>query len=198
MTNQFDSLKSQWQSLNAPFSSRGKAYASEILRRRNLGRVNMNPARIARVYMRLTAVSAVWVVLSLLMARSIYPMWLASVLASFFAIMAAMSYSVREAVLEIDFSRMSVVEALEAVCRFQRKARLQRVAGYMIALPILVMLFYYFAGVSQEMVWGGIAGGVIGGAIGLSIDSKIRRQVKEMKSVLHDALADCDAPAAAE
>lgn len=198
MTNQFDSLKSQWQSLNAPFSSRGKAYASEILRRRNLGRVNMNPARIARVYMRLTAVSAVWVVLSLLMARSIYPMWLASVLASFFAIMAAMSYSVREAALEIDFSRMSVVEALEAVCRFQRKSRLQRVAGYMIALPILVMLFYYFAGVSQEMVWGGIAGGVIGGAIGLSIDSKIRRQVKEMKSVLHDALADCDAPAAAE
>lgn len=198
MTNQFDSLKSQWQSLNAPFSSRGKAYASEILRRRNLGSVNMNPARIARVYMRLTVVSAAWVVLSLLMSRSIYPMWLASVLASFFAIMAAMCYSVREAALEIDFSRMSVVEALEAVCRFQRKLRLQRAAGYMIALPILVTLFYYFAGVSQEMVWGGITGGVIGGAIGLSIDRKIRRQVKEMKSVLHDAVAGCDTPAAAE
>ncbi len=152
MNDHLDSIKTQWQSLNAPFSGRGKAYASEILKRRNLGRVGSNPVRIAGVYRRLTVVSGVWIVLSLLMARSLFPMWLSCLMASYFAVMGAMCYSVRESALEIDFSSMSVVRALEAVYGLQRKLLRQRVVGLMIMFPVLMILFYYFSGVSVEMV----------------------------------------------
>lgn len=194
MNDHLDSIKTQWQSLNAPFSGRGKVYASEILKRRNLGRVGSNPVRIAGVYRRLTVVSGVWIVLSLLMARSLFPMWLSCLMASYFAVMGAMCYSVRESALEIDFSSMSVVRALEAVYGLQRKLLRQRVVGLMIMFPVLMILFYYFSGVSVEMVWGGVAGAVIGLCIGLSLDRRVRRQIKEMKQALEDAMGDCVSP----
>lgn len=181
-----DNLKSQWQSLNEGCSTAMESLTlSKILSERNLLSA---PQRIHKTYKRLFVVSLVWVPLSIgLSHRHIFPMWLGIVLAAYFALAAIINYYVMDHMSRIDLGHMTVIDALKSVCKVQRVRRILKVVMMSCCIPILIVMFMYFAHCSEAMFLGGVCGGMLGLVIGFITDIRIRRQLNDMKQALQEA-----------
>lgn len=195
MSTELDNLKSTWQSLNDSHGHRRTALPDEAcdaprgdLRPRGAAR----PHRIVGIYRRLTVICALWVPLSLLFIRSgLFPQWMPYAMAGYFVVMGALAYSVLDAVRRIDFCRMSVVEAMKAVCHIQRLRLWHKGIGILMCVPMLTVMFMSFAHINNEVLLGGVLGLVAGAAIGLTLDMKVRREIRQIKQTLEEA-ADGD------
>ena len=165
MNTDLDTLKSQWQNLDAAPS---KAHDREEMARKIISRgIASRSEKIARFYRVNIALCLIWVGISgTFSIERIFPLWL---------------------VKDIDLSRMNVVQAMESVCRLQKARMWQKAVGFALCLPLMVCLLAYFSRVSSVMLVGGIVGAIFGLFIGFVIDGRIRRQIREMESELRDS-----------
>ena len=183
MNTDLDTLKSQWQNLDAAPS---KADNREEMARKIIRRgIASRSEKIARFYRVNIALCLIWVGISgTFSIERIFPLWLVILMAVYFGVMAFLSFMVLERVKDIDLSRMNVVQAMESVCRLQKARMWQKAVG---CLPLMVCLLAYFSRVSSVMLVGGIVGAIFGLFIGFVIDGRIRRQIREMESELRDS-----------
>lgn len=186
MNTDLDTLKSQWQNLDAAPS---KADNREEMARKIIRRgIASRSEKIARFYRVNIALCLIWVGISgTFSIERIFPLWLVISMVIYFGIMALLSYMVLERVRDIDLGRMSVIEAMAAVCRLQKARMWQKVIGYVLCLPLIISMLAYFGKVSEVMLVGGIVGAIFGFFIGFVIDGRIRRQIREMESELRDS-----------
>lgn len=186
MNTDLDTLKSQWQNLDAAPS---KADNREEMARKIIRRgIASRSEKIARFYRVNIALCLIWVGISgTFSIERIFPLWLVILMAVYFGVMAFLSFVVLERVKDIDLSRMNVVQAMEYVCRLQKARMWQKAVGFALCLPLMVCLLAYFSRVSSVMLVGGIVGAIFGLFIGFVIDGRIRRQIREMESELRDS-----------
>ncbi|MCM1349007.1 MAG: hypothetical protein NC338_06295 [Firmicutes bacterium] len=185
MDKNINELKTQWQNLgHCPLSGD----AADVFR--NLGHKNRLATplqKVKRITVSLIAVCVAWIPLSLLLGEVILSRWQSLVLAGYFLVMAIADIWILHLLQRINFSTMTVIEALEGVCRVQRSRLVTKLIGIALCIPILTMMFVQFSSISHEIVVGGIIGAILGLAIGLLVDSNIRTHIKQMKQELVEA-----------
>ena len=185
MNSDFENLKSQWQSLNAPAATDFRSMNESP--QRSETRLVSAPGKIVRIYRRLLIVSVLWIPLSLLFLRiPVFPVWMCIVMALYFAVMSILNNWILNLAHAIDFSRMSVIEALQAVCKLQRSRIIAKTIGACLCLPLISYMIFTFAHYSQSMSIGGVIGGIVGLTCGIMVDSHIRREIRTMRSILEE------------
>jgi len=110
-------------------------------------------------------------------------------MAMYFGAMSLLNTWILTITKSINFSEMTMIEALQTVCKLQRSRTLGKMAGTIMYVPLVTMMILSFAEQSQAMLVSGIIGAIIGVVIGLSIDSRIRAQIKIMRRILEEATA---------
>lgn len=184
-TTDLDMLKAGWQSLNAPAS--GNNRSRSVCRPVAVKSVTARE-RLVSFYRRVVAVCTVWTGVSLCyLCGDLFPWWMSSLLAVYFALMGMLTYRVLRSARRIDFGSMSVIEAMEAVCEVQSRRTVQRTVGMMICIPLLSVMFMFFASVSRAMLLGGVIGLVVGAGIGILMELRVRRWIREMKEAIREA-----------
>lgn len=145
--------------------------------------------RLKRLYRVLIIISFLWVFLfPCIMSRFAIPGPVSVAGSVFFALMGVLMIWIYRGIVNVDLSRMTVVEALSAVCRLQIMRRRHKLIGYAMMTPLLVMLLYYFYTISLPMFYGGLVGAVIGFVIGINNDRLASRWIASMKAELRDVL----------
>lgn len=93
----------------------------------------------------------------------------------------------------IDPASLSMKEMLITFTNLKILRSRCRVAGYIIALPMLIGMLHYMYLIDNAMFYGGCAGGVIGAIIGIRLDIRMSREIRAMRRSLAEELAE-DAP----
>ncbi len=184
MNTDLDTLKSRWQSLSQ--STPSGMNAEETAKNICQGRVASRSGRICKIYRINVALCLIWIGMSGLFIRSPFgfPVWMVITMAAYFGIMALMSYLTLMQARAIDLGRMSVREALDAVCRLKKIRLIHKMIGFSLCVPLMVCLLAYFSQTSEVMLVGGATGAVLGLVIGLMIDQRVRLQIREINSEL--------------
>ncbi|MCM1162970.1 MAG: hypothetical protein NC339_01775 [Muribaculaceae bacterium] len=175
-----DDIKSNWQSLNIVPST---SYCCEMEHRAARNSIPTLCNRYFALNMRLIAVCCLGI-LTFIPFASISPL-LVYLSIIYFAIMGVMMAHQAISVRKINLSRMSVMEAINAVCCIERQRIVKRAVGLCMAIPLLL----YFAVLIHEdfgdvMLYGCIAGGIVGIVLGIIINRKASRILSEMKAQL--------------
>lgn len=143
-------------------------------------RVSTLRDRIYRLYLRLGFVGC-FAVLTLIPFAKENP-WMVVYGAAFFIIMAVMHFSLACWVHNLDYSRMTVKEALESVYKLEMRRSQHRIIGITLAVPLVCYMIYTFAyGYDPAFLWGCVAGACLGAGIGLVINHRAVTMLKEMK-----------------
>lgn len=187
-----DELKQEWNSM----SNQAEKLRQENMRLKYSLTSNRYTSSKQRLFNRLrqqTIVCAIWPVL-MITAKNIFDvlgptLYLIYIL--FFIIMALLQFRLMRRLKEIDLSQMSVKEAFTEALAFHKLYMRQKVVGYILGIPVLMMLFYaIFNTGSEAMLIGGITGLVFGFIIGYIIDSENRRLIRRMTDELRRSLDD--------
>jgi len=156
------------------------------------GRVASRSGKICKIYRKNVVLCLIWIGMSGLFIRSPFgfPVWMVITMAAYFGIMALMSYLTLMQARAIDLGRMSVREALDAVCRLKKIRLTYKIIGLSLCLPLIACLLAYFSQTSEAMLVGGATGAVFGLVIGLMIDQRVRLQIREINSELKSITKD--------
>lgn len=104
---------------------------------------------------------------------------------SFFILMAILHLSLAFWVKKLDYSTMTVKEALESVYKLESRRNRNRVIGISLAVPLCCFMAYTFAHTyDPSILWGCFAGAILGALIGLVINHKASMMLHEMKDQL--------------
>ncbi len=110
-----------------------------------------------------------------------FPRWFGLVYTLFFIVMAAFQCVLYYVLSNIDFMKLSVKEAVNALVKYRRlKMRLKFVSVALGAVTIGLMFYAMGDMFSVEVIAGAWVGLVIGGAIGLMLDRRDRRLISRM------------------
>ena len=187
-----DELKQEWNRM----SNQAEELRQENMRLKYSLTNNRYTSSRQRLFNRLRQqmiVCAIWPVL-LISAKNIFDvlgptLYLIYIL--FFIISALLQLRLMHRLKEIDLSQLSVKEAFTEALAFHKLYQRQKVVGYILGIPVLIMLFYaiYNTG-SEAILIGGIAGLIVGSIIGYIIDSENRRLIRRMTQELRRSLDD--------
>lgn len=186
MDNDLEKLKQHWQGLNnLPPSGRCDRIIPDGI---TAGKVRSYSQRLIRDYTILIVLSLVWLVLSpFALYNCGLPLWAGVLMSVFFGIMALSCASIRASIQRIDLSGMGVCEVLKCVKEVVVKRRRHQWLGIPLAVGAMAMMFYFFYGINELMLMGGVVGAIFGGVIGLISDMRMRRMLNEMREMLTDA-----------
>lgn len=188
MTPNLDNLKQQWQSLNHDTSSTSDTDADP--KRIAHSSSSSNPKRIAKVYRQLFIIGVLWVFIAPLYGLSILPVWASILLTAYFVFTCILNRQVMLKARIVNFSTMTLIEAIEAVSELQKVRQRSKLYSYTAAAIVISLLLWHFYSVNLMMFIGGLVGLVIGLVIGLRIDYKVNLWIKEMNKTLEDALKE--------
>lgn len=189
MDNDLEKLKQHWQGLNnlTPEESCDRIIPGGIM----AGKIRSYSQRLIRDHTILIVLSLVWVVLSpIALYNCGLPLWAGILNSVFFGIMALSCASIRASIQRIDLSRMGVCEVLKCVKETIIKRRHHQWLSIPLAVILMAMLFYFFYGINEIMLIGGVVGAILGGVIGSISDMRMRRMLNEMCEMLTDAAED--------
>ena len=116
-----------------------------------------------------------------------FSLWMTIWMVAYFMIMAVSHALYRDKILKIDFGRMTLVEALDAVIDLRTTENRRIIFGICMALPLLGCLMFNFFGVSDEMFEGGIIGIIIGSFAGWRMSCRNRWFIRKMQETLRHA-----------
>ncbi len=175
-----EQLRQKWQGLDSDHSLdvENISYINEVKTHSRIG-------RLRRYFAVMSVVALLWVALfPIVLWNMEVPRFIIIYGAVFFAVMGVMIIFVYRSLKVLDPGRQTVVEALQTVCRVQVLRRIHRQVGYLMALPLLAVMIYYFYMISMPMFYGGLAGAVIGLCIGVVNDRKASRLIASIRSEL--------------
>lgn len=88
---------------------------------------------------------------------------------------------------------MTIKEALMAITKVEETRRRGQLLGWILAVPLVIILFRVFSEMGHpEVLYGASVGLVIGGIYGYIFDRQTRQLIKELRKTLADALAEED------
>lgn len=73
-----------------------------------------------------------------------------------------------------------LIEGQRALLSIDSARRWIKYAGWVLGIPVIIMIFSELAINDHEIMWGGVIGGVIGAIIGLRWELKTRRQMRSL------------------
>ena len=92
---------------------------------------------------------------------------------------------------KIDMSTMTIKEALTAATNVDIVRRRMKILGWVLAMPLLVILFYAFYEVGRdEIIYGAWVGLVIGAICGGIYERNTRQLIRQMRQTLADELGE--------
>ncbi|MCM1255847.1 MAG: hypothetical protein NC221_06990 [Duncaniella sp.] len=139
--------------------------------------------RMYKIHLRLGIVAAIGNFTMVPFAKE-HPLMVACAFA-FFILMAILHLSLAFRVKKLDYSTMTVKEALESVYKLESRRNRNRVIGISLALPLCCFMAYTFAHTyDPSILWGCLVGAVLGAIIGFIINHKASMMLREMKSQL--------------
>ncbi len=180
-----DDLRHAWQSqqLHAPESDGVPRHASN--------RAGAFSEQLARRYRLFAAISLFWAIIIIPMSHIVhFPMWMTIWISAYFVVMAVSHALYRDQILRIDFGRMTLVEALNAVIHLRTTENRRIIFGICMALPLLGCMMFNFFGQSDEMFEGGLIGIILGSFIGWRLSCRNRWFIRKMQDTLRCTRTD--------
>ncbi len=177
-----DELKSNWNSMDVPPAYHGEN-VREILSRVESGRVSTLRDRLSGISRGLMAMCMAGLIIMI-------PYFSATPTLAFFAVcffvfLGAMHFRMYKKIRRLNFSQMTVKEAMTAVCIIDRDRMRQRAIGIALAIPLAFsMCLTFWNEYGDYTLYGCIAGAVIGLTIGLTINRRAVAIIREMKQQL--------------
>lgn len=111
----------------------------------------------------------------------------------FFVVMAVVNSYIYNLIGKVDCSSMTIKEALMAITKVEETRRRGQLLGWILAVPLVIILFRVFSEMGHpEVLYGASVGLVIGGIYGYIFDRQTRQLIKELRKTLADALAEED------
>lgn len=175
-------LKNSWNSLNIPPDYTGGA-PDEILSRLSRGRVMTLRDRLSRLSRVIAQICLIGVVC---MVPYMHESPTLAILAmAFFVFMGVRHLMNYRRISRLNFSEMSVREAILTVSDIER-ARVQlRAVGMTLGFPLVIyMCFTFSERFGEYYLYGCIAGGVVGLIIGIMINRRVVNILREMRAQL--------------
>ncbi len=109
--------------------------------------------------------------------------------ASFFAITAVCNWRVFSLLRKLDYTSMTVKEVLMAATNMEIVRHRMKRLSWVLAIPLLVMLFCsFYATGNNGLIYGAWVGLALGGIVGTIIDRKTRRLISSMRQTLANEL----------
>ena len=183
-----DDLKSNWNSISFPPGYGGVPETAELMSRVRAGRVSTLRDRLASISFALTMLCLMGVLI--MVPYFAATPTLAILAICFFIFIGSLHLRNYLRVRRLNFSIMSVREALAAVCAIETsRVRLKAIA-MTLAFPLLLYMCSTFSSLyGHLMFYGCLAGGVIGATIGFFINRKSMTIIREMRRQLSDSEA---------
>ncbi len=190
-----DELKKQWKSMELRIDQLEKD------NKRLLSRISNDKVRGVRKKLQtryfalivLCVVSPVW----MLLMNEIYyiDIEVSIIYTFFFVVMTAVNSYIYNLIGKVDCSSMTIKETLMAITKVEETRRRGQLLGWILAVPLVIILFRVFSEMDHpEVLYGASVGLVIGGIYGYIFDCKTRRLIRELRQTLADALAEEDVP----
>lgn len=177
-----DELKQNWNSISLPPDA-PMPEVRELENRVVSRNVSTLRDRIYRIHLRLGFLACLGNFTMIPFAKE--NPWMVAYAFLFFILMAVLHFSLALWVHKLDYSRMTVKEALESVYKLENRRNQNRIIGITMAIPLVICMIYTFAyGYDPAFLWGCVAGACIGAAIGLVINHKTVAMLREMKQEL--------------
>ncbi len=111
----------------------------------------------------------------------------------FFVVMAVVNSYIYNLIGKVDCSSMTIKEALMAITKVEETRRRGQLLGWILAVPLVIILFRVFSEMGHpEVLYGASVGLVIGGIYGYIFDRQTLQLIKELRKTLADALAEED------
>lgn len=186
-----DELKKQWQSMELrieKLEEENHRLMSSISSNRVAG---LRGRLLTRYCMMIIVciISPVWL---FLLDNVFYVGQVANVCyALFFMITAVANGYVYYLIRKIDLSTMTIKEALTAATNVDIVRRRMKILGWVLAMPLLVILFYAFYEVGRdEIIYGAWVGLVIGAICGGIYERNTRQLIRQMRQTLAEELGE--------
>lgn len=177
-----ESLKDKWQKTNKP----GRQQQDNVQRMANeLSRIERGrcaAARLSARYLRLGVIAFLVPLMLIPISEHIrLGLWFIWIYSLTMVVLGVMNLFVSHKIHKTDVFSMPVVEAAAAVMRLRRLTLRMRMAGIIIALPALTMIFTELnADPDRNVIWGAIIGAVVGVVIAVVMNIQIMRRFREM------------------
>ncbi len=186
-----DTLRQSWQNLKIEVDR-----VSEQ-NRRLTERIFNNQAKsvrdyVMRRYRMLCIIGAVYTpLMPILCDRQLHFGLIPLILISlFFPISVLINGSVLYKCSKIHPTEMTMKEMLIAFTDLKIHRSRCRIFGYILSLPLLVLLLYHMYWIDSSMFYAGCIGGVIGAILGIRMDLKVSREIREMRRSLAEELEE--------
>lgn len=175
-----DDIKSDWRGINITYTT---ADTGDVESRVMGNKVASLGRQLFRINMRLVAVCCLGISLFIPFGQACPAlMWLAI---GYFVIMAIILLLQARAARKINICEMTVVEAINAVCRLERDRVIKRYIGLCMAIPLLAYMTYIlYLAHGPNILYGCLAGAVAGAVIGILINRKATTILRDMKAAL--------------
>lgn len=178
-----DDLKSNWNSLNFPPEYGGDA-TRDFVSRVEQGRVATLRDRLSAISSRLSRVCFISILFMVPFGHD-FPT-LAILVDCFFIFMGVMHFIAYRRISALNFSQMTVREAIYKVSIIERNRVRLRAVGMGLGLPLVVsMVFCLSSAYGEFYLYGCIAGALLGLVIGLAINRRAVAIIREMQSQLN-------------
>lgn len=186
-----DELKKQWQSMElrvAQLEQDNRRLLSRISSDRTMG-LRQKLMNRYRAMVAVCVFSPVWI--SLMDNLYDISLWIDVCYTLFFLVMAVANGYVYMFIRRINHSTMSVKDALIAATNLEIMRRRLNILGYVLAIPLLAIMFYAFYEIGKpEIIYGAWTGLAIGCVCGLIYERKNRNLIKDLRQTLAAELSE--------
>lgn len=177
-----DNIRAAWQGLDIP------SVPDYPVDSKSVYGMKSHKDSVMRQYRIFAIIAGMWAVLTMpfmcLNPVIELPLWAGAYMSVYFVVMCLLSFKVYYAVKDINIGMLSVRECLNAVFRVKKLRFQGRVAGAILAIPLLAYLLSYFYHIDRIMFIGAVSGAVFGLIVGIFADMRIRRHLREMSRYL--------------
>lgn len=177
-----DELKQNWERIEVKADSLDESIR-DIERKVNANKVSTIRDRVRRSTLRLGFLALVSPVVFVPLWTMSHTLLIAATV--FFFIMASLDFILASRLADIDYCTMTTAQALQATIDAERLRQKFKVAGIIMAVPLLLLMGYTFYQTGEPIImYGCLTGAVTGGIIGLMLNAHFNRLFKAMKKEL--------------
>lgn len=184
-----DKLKKQWQSMELRIEQIEKDN-KRLLARISNDRVKGVRKKLLTRYLALVAlcvISPAWILLFNEHYRVDVDVLI--IYTFFFLVMGLVNWYIYKLIDGIDCSVMTTKEALTAVTKVEETRSKGKLLGWILAVPLVIILFRVFSEMGRpEVIYGAYFGLIVGGICGYIFDRKTRRLIRELRQTLDKEL----------
>ncbi len=176
-----DDLRANWNSIDIPA---GMCRPVQELERRIVSsNVTTLRSRLLHIYVLLGVMCLMGVLFMIPFVKDLPRLVVCADV--FYVVVSGINFYMSSLVRRIDYSRMTVKEALEAVYKVERYKIRARMCTIVMAVPLICYMIFSFAHLYGEVVLFGCAcGAVLGGVIGIIIHRRMMSVLREMRRQL--------------